>query len=217
MRAVKKPIKESASETASTKAPTGKRPGRQRSTAADEAILSAALEILMEGGYGNFTMNSVISRAGVSSATLYRRWASADELVLAALRSIQTETVEIDSGSLAGDLEAFIHYLADALKNMGDIAVAEASGPRAPVSLRDEVAKMFAEPRMKLLSNIMKRAQRRGELTSVPSSALCWTYVVSPVHHWLYLQGKSLTPDFVRSTRTLLVAGLKALAESKKT
>jgi AcrR family transcriptional regulator len=41
------------------------RPGRQRSEAADSAILSATLDLLAERGYGGLTMAAVISRSGV--------------------------------------------------------------------------------------------------------------------------------------------------------
>ena len=61
------------------------RSGRPRSQAADDAILRAALDLLREHGYGGLTMASIIERAGVSSATLYRRWATKQDLVLAAL------------------------------------------------------------------------------------------------------------------------------------
>lgn len=202
-------------KAAAAKAAGGRRPGRQRSRAVDQAILTAATEILAEEGYGAFTMQKVIARAGVSSATLYRRWASADDLVLAALRSIETEPVAIDTGSLDGDLEAFIAYLAQALDKLEDIAIAEASGPRAPEELRRQVAKMFSRPRLAMLGAMLQRAQQRGELQTLPPLDLCWTYVISPIHYWLYLRGEPLTEEFVASTRVLLGAGLRALAKQK--
>lgn len=189
-----------------------RRPGRQRDPAVDEAILNAALEIIAEQGYGEFTVNRVISRAGVSSATLYRRWATSDELVLAALRSIQPEPVAIDSGSLDGDLREFVDYLVGALQSLEDIAAAEASGPRAPEELRQEVGRMFAAPRIATLRTILQRARERGELDSLPSVGFCWTHVISPLHNRLYLQGEPLTPAFVASCKTWLAAGLRALA-----
>lgn len=201
-----------AKKAAANRKSVAKRPGRQRSKAADQAILNAALQILVDEGYGGFTVNKVIARAGVSSATLYRRWGTADDLVLAALRSIQPQPVDIDTGSFDGDLAAFIEYLAQSLDNLEDIAVAEASGPRAPEVLRLEAAKMFSGPRRAMLDTILKRAAQRGELESVPPSSLSWTYVVSPIHHWLYLRGEPLTAEFVASTTALLSAGLRALA-----
>ncbi len=193
-----------------------RRPGRQRDPAVDEAILAAALQILVENGYGEFTMQGVISRAGVSSATLYRRWATSDELVLAALRSIQPEPVNIDTGELDADIAGFVDYLVGALQSLEDIAAAEASHPRAPEAMRAEVGRMFAEPRIAMLRDILERAVGRGELASMPSLGHAWTFVVSPLHHRLYLQGERLSPNFVASTRRFLIAGLRALANAEK-
>lgn len=196
----------------STPSTAARRPGRQRSTEVDQSILAATLDILVEEGYGEFSMSKVINRAGVSSATLYRRWNTADELVIAALRSIQSEPVDIDTGSFDTDLHAFITYLGAALEDFEDVAIAEASGPRAPDALRREVAEMFARPRMAMLEVILQRASDRGELDNPLPLTMCWTYVVSPVHHWLYLQERPLTAEFVNQTQTLLSAGLRALA-----
>ncbi len=191
--------------------PVAKRPGRQRSTAVDEAILGAALEILVEQGYGEFTMNAVIARAGVSSATVYRRWATGDELVLAALRSIQPGEAEIDTGSLDGDVCAFVDYLAASLQSLEDLAAAEASGPRAPEALREEVGLMFAAPRINMLRGILQRAYDRGELSSIPSVSHCWVFVISPLHHRLYLLGEPLSERFLDATKVMLISGLRVL------
>ena len=60
--------------------------GRHRSKAAGDAILAATLELLSERGYDGFTVSSVIERAGVSSATLYRRWPTKQALISDAIR-----------------------------------------------------------------------------------------------------------------------------------
>ena len=93
------------------------RPGRHRSEAADEAIMAATLELLGEHGYGGVTMAGVIERAGVSSATLYRRFSNKDDLVAAAVATLVPSALEIDTGSLAGDLKAFVAALSRALVN----------------------------------------------------------------------------------------------------
>lgn len=204
-----------ADKTSTERRDPPKRPGRQRSAAADQAILAAALDILVEDGYGDFSINKVINRAGVSSATLYRRWATADDLLAAALRSMQPEPIAIDTGSLDGDLNAFIEYLAQALQRFEHVVLAEAGGPRAPQSLRDEAAEMFAKPRIAMLSDMLERALQRREIDSIPSLSLSWTFVVSPIYHWLYLQGKAPTPEFIEQTRVMLSAGLRSIASVK--
>lgn len=74
----------------------GARPqGRPRDPLCDVAIIQAALELLADGGYGALTMEAVASRAGVGKATLYRRFAGKDELVVEAVASL-TETPDPD-------------------------------------------------------------------------------------------------------------------------
>lgn len=48
----------------------------------DEAIRQVTMELLREGGYGRLHLSDVIRRAGVSSASVYRRWPSKRPLVL---------------------------------------------------------------------------------------------------------------------------------------
>lgn len=62
------------------------RGGRRRDPAADDAILESVLALLGEGcAFGALSMDLVAQRAGVARATVYRRWANKEELVLAAL------------------------------------------------------------------------------------------------------------------------------------
>jgi AcrR family transcriptional regulator len=63
-------------------------PGRPRSEAIDEAILDATVEEYVERGRLGLSMEAIAARAGVAKTTLYRRWASADELALFALRRL---------------------------------------------------------------------------------------------------------------------------------
>jgi AcrR family transcriptional regulator len=56
--------------------------GRPRNAAMDEAIRQVTMELLRERGYGRLHLSDVIRRAGVSSASVYRRWPSKRPLVL---------------------------------------------------------------------------------------------------------------------------------------
>lgn len=60
-------------------------PGRPRTPELGAAILDAALAELREKGYHRLSMNVVAGRAGVSKATIYRRWASKADVAIAAL------------------------------------------------------------------------------------------------------------------------------------
>lgn len=107
---------------AGSQAPRSKRaPGRPVDAALGPAIMLAVRDLLAESGYAALTTAAVARRAGVSTATLYRRWPTKRELVLAATRRmIETGVADeaagsgasaaedFDTGSLQSDLRAFI-------------------------------------------------------------------------------------------------------------
>ena len=110
-----------------SQAPRSKRaPGRPVDAALGPAIMLAVRDLLAESGYAALTTAAVARRAGVSTATLYRRWPTKRELVLAATRRmIETGVADeadeaagsgasaaedFDTGSLQGDLRAFIAH-----------------------------------------------------------------------------------------------------------
>jgi AcrR family transcriptional regulator len=62
-------------------------PGRPRSREADAAILGAALELLIELGAQATSIEQVARRAGVTRATVYRRFPDKTRLLIAAIET----------------------------------------------------------------------------------------------------------------------------------
>jgi AcrR family transcriptional regulator len=61
------------------------RRGRPPNEKARERVLDCAREILMTEGFGRLTIEKVAAATGVSRPTIYRSWANATELAMAAL------------------------------------------------------------------------------------------------------------------------------------
>lgn len=81
-----------------------RRQGRPRDPAADEAIMAAVFDVISECGFGGFTVEAVAERAGVGKATIYRRWATREDLIGAAAERILVTQEPPDTGSLREDL-----------------------------------------------------------------------------------------------------------------
>ena len=62
--------------------------GRPRDPGLDEAIARATKEVLAERGLAALTLEGVARRAGVSRATVYRRWPNLDALLVHLLRGL---------------------------------------------------------------------------------------------------------------------------------
>lgn len=191
------------------------RRGRRRSGEADRAILTTTLQVLGEVGYARLTVNEVIVRAGVSSATLYRRWPSKKELITAAIESLGTEVPAIDTGSLAEDIAAYVAYLGATIAHPAELAGAWNEGVRYDPGITELIEATFVVPRRRLLVNILQRAHRRGELAVVPPPGDCWSFVCGPIYHRIHIRNKAFTPSFAGDTARLLTAGLRAIAAER--
>lgn len=87
--------------------------GRPRSAEAHGAILGATAALLAEGGFAQLTMEAVAARAGVSKATVYRRWKSKEDLVLSVVSEMPYGGEPPDTGSVEGDLVALAQIQID--------------------------------------------------------------------------------------------------------
>lgn len=82
---------------------TGRRLGRPRSMESEQAIIDAAMELLVESGYRGLTLARVAKRAKASKATIYRRWPTKEHLVVAAVSRFP-QLVPHEKGDLVEEL-----------------------------------------------------------------------------------------------------------------
>jgi AcrR family transcriptional regulator len=78
--------------------------GRPLDPQIDDAIVRAATEMLLEHGIQRMTVPGVAAAAGVAKTTVYRRYATPLELVLAAISKLNAEVPDIDTGDARADL-----------------------------------------------------------------------------------------------------------------
>jgi AcrR family transcriptional regulator len=146
---------------------SGERPrrGRPRDPEAEPRIRRYAVQLLLERGFDGMTVDDVAEAAGVGKATIYRRWASKEELANDALTDLfDIEIPDADTGSIEGDLR---HVYRNALVFVNTkegiawirLAVSEIN--------RDEqfaaLYRSFLERRIALTAAALERARQRGE------------------------------------------------------
>jgi AcrR family transcriptional regulator len=81
--------------------------GRPKNMATHAAIIEAARALLDEVGPSRLTIDGVAKRARVGKPTIYRSWANANELAMAALIA----PVETDAGAPQNDFKALIENI----------------------------------------------------------------------------------------------------------
>ncbi|MDH6139430.1 AcrR family transcriptional regulator [Kitasatospora sp. GP30] len=173
---------ESASASASA-AESAPRRGRPRDAGRDRALLDATLAVLAESGYGGLTTAAVAARAGVSTATLYRRWSSKEELVIAAA-ALHGEVSydQPDTGSLEGDLRVVLHDKAASMTGEGGRLIRALIGEAAHNStLAGALVTAFLQPLYGRVAEVVRRAVERGEIPPVEDADLLGEVVAGPV------------------------------------
>lgn len=145
--------------------PARRNPGRPMSAEAGLRILNAAMDLLGEKGWEGLSTEAIASRAGVGKATIYRRWSSKEEIVIATMECFVEEIRLPDTGSLGSDLEALLEDAIRAYRSPhGGFVAALASVMERRPRLANAVRREFLEPRRRAVFAIFERAQERGEL-----------------------------------------------------
>jgi AcrR family transcriptional regulator len=82
--------------------------GRPRDPGIDEAVRTAAREVVIESGYQDTTLAAIAQRAGVSIPAIYRRWPSKHELIEEAVLHLDTFELPRATGDLRADLGTWV-------------------------------------------------------------------------------------------------------------
>ncbi len=138
-------------------------------------LLAVTLKLLQQHGYDKLTVDAVAATARASKATVYRRWPSKAELVLAAfIEGIRHVAVPPDTGTLRGDLLRVGELVCEqAHQHAGTMraVLVEVSRNEA---LNDAMQHQFVDQRKALMRNILQQAVDRGEIDGAAISDELW-------------------------------------------
>ncbi|MEU5882727.1 TetR/AcrR family transcriptional regulator [Spirillospora sp. NPDC047279] len=164
------------------------RTGRPREARVDEAITSATRELLAEAGHHGLTMDAVARRAGIGKAAIYRRYATKQEMVLAAAVE-GTVPATPDTGSLLGDLtvlaETVVARLSHPAASNGLLGLLGELGTDA--ALAGRFAELLIEPERAGDELVLRRAVDRGELAAMPDVELFHAVFGGAVLSWIFV------------------------------
>jgi AcrR family transcriptional regulator len=189
------------------------RRGRPRSEKAQQAIVTAAMELLLEQGLHAMSMDAVAERAGVSKATIYRWWPSKEALALDALGTEWqvTGTAAIrDTGSLRGDLLArfrpWLRQLRE--KPYGRVVAGLVAEAQADAQFAELYLERFVRPRRDATRVILLRAVERGEIPANTDLEVALDLIYGPIYHRLLHGHAPLDDRFARNVIDTALAGI---------
>ncbi|HET6764778.1 MAG TPA: TetR/AcrR family transcriptional regulator [Longimicrobiaceae bacterium] len=185
-------------------------PGRPRSEAAHEAIVSAALALTRAVGYDAVTMEGIAATAGVGKATVYRRWNSKDEVIAEALQRLLRHVPVPDTGTLRGDLLAEQRVLVGMYGNPATRTLL--SGLVAAMArshlISEAVRGGFAGDRIHAIRTVLQRGIARGEVRADVDVETAIDVVAGPLMFRYLMRGEPVDEALGERVVDLALSGL---------
>ncbi|MEU1551076.1 TetR/AcrR family transcriptional regulator, partial [Nocardia sp. NPDC005745] len=175
---------------------TARRPGG-RSARVRAAVHQAVTDLVVQRGYGNFTVGDVATHAGVADSSIYRRWGTLEALTTdVAITWLTTNSPIPDTGSLDSDLRSYAAGVARDVTGPQGLAVLRlvislSGGGTAGTEARDR----FLAERARQLAEMLDRARSRGE--NPPEALDVLDHILAPLYIRILFGMGGLTPDYL--------------------
>jgi AcrR family transcriptional regulator len=186
--------------------------GRRSREQLRDAVLSAAGDLMLEGGLAAATMEAIAARAGVSKRTLYKYWPSRGAV---ALEGFMRNAAS--SWSLPDDASA-VEALTVLVVSAARLFAATPAGPLmrsliADAQAQDEIATAIREqwlrPRRAVASDLIRRGVAEGEFRADLDVEVTLDLLFAPVYYRLLLGHEPMTDAFATATVEYAVTGLR--------
>jgi AcrR family transcriptional regulator len=138
-------------------------------------LLGVTLELLQEHGYDRLSLDTVATTARASKATLYRRWPTKAELVLAAfVEGTRQVAVDPDTGTLCGDLlrlgEQISAHVSTHASTIRAVLMEISRSEKLAAMLQEQ----FLDQRKAFMARVLARAVERGEINASAITEDLW-------------------------------------------
>jgi AcrR family transcriptional regulator len=156
-------------------------------------------------------MAGVAQRAGVSTATLYRRYQGKDDLVVGSIATMKDEFDQTETGSLAADIRAMADdgcaLIASEMGGLLKSLIGEIQrNPDLAAALREHI---LVQRRDKA-RRIIQAAVDRGEIPPPPDAEVALDMISGPFVFRSLVTGEPLSADFAENLTTMALRMLGA-------
>jgi AcrR family transcriptional regulator len=187
--------------------------GRPRSEEASRAIREATLNLLARHGFAGLRVDEIAEVAGVSKATIYRRWPTKIHLAADALSGLP-DLPTPDHGDLESELVELVMGLYGLFGNvpLADVLPALAAERAQNPELSAMIGPAIRDKR-KPFFTVLRRGIERGELPSTLNLDVAVDLLVGPMVTRTLVTGDVVDERYVRTTVRTSIAGLIEIAE----
>jgi AcrR family transcriptional regulator len=189
---------------------TEERTIRPRGKTVERNVLRATIETIIEHGTTMITIEEVASRANVDRTTIYRRYATREELVLAAVLAHAGDAIPIPhSGNLETDLLQLCRAVRDTVESAIGRVLLVATRHGTDENLQT-MRTAFWHERLEIASQIIQNAIDRGECRPVKSTEELIEQLVAPIHFRIIELERHVDDEYLDALVNRLIVTLKA-------
>jgi AcrR family transcriptional regulator len=184
---------------------------RPRSEQARRKAIAAAMDLIVERGVANLSIEEVAARSGVAKTTIYRHWPERASLIIDTARSTFEHMTTPDTGSLRGDLEAYFGQMvrADLDGRMGKLIPSLIDAAARDPEIEALMDRLSIE-RQQPLMTMVGRAQERGELPPDLDRDVLVGTVIGPIVFRKVVQRRPVDAAYVAKCLDVILPGLGA-------
>ena len=184
--------------------------GRPRSKEVHDAILQTTYDLVVRDGFRRLSVEAIAATAGVSKATIYRRWPNKAAVVMDAF------TLKVGSGSLfpnasspTESMRLQMHAMARSFRGCDGTLV---KSLLAEAQFDPELAKAFRQrwtmPRRKLGIAVVREAIRTGEMPPDTNPDDVIDILYAPIYYRLQIGTGPLSSAYVEGIFRRAMKGL---------
>ncbi|WP_405056302.1 TetR/AcrR family transcriptional regulator [Kribbella sp. NBC_01505] len=178
--------------------------GRPRNPGKDAAILDAALDLFIERGAAGASIEAIARQAGVAKLTVYRRWQSKEDLLMAALE--HSRAPEAEDAPQATTIDDLVDRTADLLSSPRFRAlVARVIGASVDQpELIQAYTKRHLEPRLAAITAIARQSIAAGQFAPDTDPTAIQDAITSAMAFVLLQPGELTAAEIKQRLQTLL-------------
>lgn len=173
--------------------------GRPRDSKREDAIAEAAITVIQDVGYERCTIEAIANKAGVSKATIYRRWKNKQEVIANAMaRHAFSQTPCIDTGNLRDDLVELLLAKVKVLKGPDGAVIASVmSAAKMDPELAKAIPHSVRDGESEVHEVILERAIKRGEISPNANLELLAEITPAIMTYRIFMSQQSVNRKFI--------------------
>jgi AcrR family transcriptional regulator len=172
------------------------------------AVLRATLDQLGRRGFASLSVEAVAKAAGVNKTSVYRRWPTKAELVVAAVVARRDHEPRFEeTGCLREDLVALLRYKARSVSTPRGREIAHAlitlDEPMVAALTRELRRRRYTVPR-----DVVEHAMARGELPPTTDAAFVTELLMAPIYYRALVLREPVPDELIERTVDHVLASL---------